>query len=184
MLPPSDAFGTAFEQVIGVEGRYSDNPADSGGPTMFGITERLARAHGYVGDMRNMPIGVAEAIYRTDFWNVLRLDDAASVSLPIALELFDTAVNCSPARAARFLQRALNTFNRRGSDYPNMEVDGSIGAITVDALRSFITARRLNGETVLLRALNDQQGVYYMECGEANPNDEDFEFGWFLNRVH
>lgn len=37
----SDAFTAALEQSLGIEGGFSDDPADSGGATRFGI-ERWA----------------------------------------------------------------------------------------------------------------------------------------------
>jgi lysozyme family protein len=38
-----------IEEVIGREGGYSNHPADRGGATRWGITEAVARAHGYRG---------------------------------------------------------------------------------------------------------------------------------------
>lgn len=178
-----DAFPEAFEKVVGIEGRYSNNPADSGGETMWGITARVAHANGYVGDMRNMPIGVASAIYRQQYWDLLKLDEVANASKAVALELFDTAVNCGVATAGKFLQRALNVLNRGGRDYPDVTVDGVVGPMTVDALRRFLKARGFEGEPVLLDALNALQGVYYIELAEQRPKDEAFEFGWLKNRV-
>lgn len=178
-----DAFDIAFAAVVGIEGGYVDDPSDSGGATMYGITQRVAIAHGYVGDMRTMPIGVAQAIYRAQYWNLLHLDDVAQASKPVALELFDTAVNCGVATAGRYLQRALNALNRNGADYPDVEADGVLGPMTVSALRSFLKARGPNGETVMLRALNALQGSGYIADAEARPKDETFVFGWFLNRV-
>jgi len=176
-------FDEAFERVVGIEGKYSNNPNDSGGETMYGITAAVAKAHGYVGAMRNMPIGVAQAIYRAQYWDLLRLDDIARVSIPIAHELFDTAVNCGVGKAGTFLQRSLNVLNRGGRDYPDLTVDGVVGPMSVDALRRLLNARGSNGQTVMLRALNALQGAHYVALGEARAKDEDFEFGWFLNRV-
>lgn len=176
-------FDKAFEETVGIEGGYSNNPNDSGGETMFGITQSLARAHGYAGAMKNLSFGVAQAIYRDEFWNPLRLDEIAVISGPLAMELFDTAVNCGKSKAVTFLQRTLNIFNRNGRDYPDLTVDGSLGQATIDALQSLYNKRGRNAQVVLLRALNSLQGNHYVTVGEARPKDEDFEFGWFLNRV-
>src|SRR3546814_12924741 len=43
------------EDVIAREGGYTAHPADKGGPTRWGITQAVARAHGYCGDMRQFP---------------------------------------------------------------------------------------------------------------------------------
>ena len=50
------------EALIEREGGYSNHPADKGGPTCFGITEAVARAHGYRGAMRSLPRDEAVAI--------------------------------------------------------------------------------------------------------------------------
>lgn len=53
--------------VFALEGGYADNPADPGGKTNHGITEQVARQHGYQGDMRELPKGFAERIYAQDY---------------------------------------------------------------------------------------------------------------------
>ena len=44
-----------LDGLIEREGGYVNHPADRGGPTCWGITEAVARAHGYRGSMRNLP---------------------------------------------------------------------------------------------------------------------------------
>ena len=53
-----------IEEVIAREGGYVNHPADPGGATRWGVTERLARAHGYRGPMRDYPRGEAVSVYR------------------------------------------------------------------------------------------------------------------------
>ena len=53
-----------IEELIEREGGYINHPADKGGPTRFGITEAVARAHGYAGAMSDLPREEAAAIYR------------------------------------------------------------------------------------------------------------------------
>ena len=178
------AFERAFDAVVGVEGKYSNNPDDAGGETMYGITAAVARAHGYVGPMVSMPIGVAQAIYRSQYWDLLHLEDVANSSEPIALELFDSGVNCGVPTVGRWLQTALNAFNRQGIDYPDVGTDGLVGPLTISALRQLLAVRGDRGEEVMLKALNCQQGAYYLTLAERRPANEDFEFGWFHNRVN
>ena len=52
-----------IDAVIGREGVYGDHPADRGGATRWGITEAVARAHGYRGDMRAFLHDEAAHIY-------------------------------------------------------------------------------------------------------------------------
>ena len=44
-----------IDALIEREGGYVHHPADKGGATCFGVTEAVARANGYVGDMRFLP---------------------------------------------------------------------------------------------------------------------------------
>jgi lysozyme family protein len=119
-------FDSAFEKVVAVEGDYSNNATDHGGATKYGITERVARANGYDGQMQELPYSTAKAIYKRQYWDVLRLDDIAKLSFLIACELFDTSVNMGVGTAGTFLQRALNVLNRRGKDYAIAPIAGSL----------------------------------------------------------
>ena len=85
--------------LIDREGGYVNHSADKGGPTCFGITEAVARAHGFAGAMKNLPRGEAAAIYRRLYWLRPRFDQVAKRSSRIAAELFDTGVNMGPAVA-------------------------------------------------------------------------------------
>lgn len=179
----SDAFDIAVAAILGIEGDYSDDPADSGGATRFGITEAVARRHGYTGRMRDLPADTAREIYRRDYWDAQNLSSVAILSSRIAFEVFDTGINMGTSQAGEFLQMSLNAFNRQGQDYEDIEVDGAIGPATLDALAAFLDRRSKDGETVLLRALNALQGAAYIELAERRDKDERFVFGWFLQRV-
>ena len=62
-------FDQAFEKLLGHEGGFSDHPSDPGGATRYGITQRVARLNGYIGDMRELPIDKAKDIARREYWN-------------------------------------------------------------------------------------------------------------------
>lgn len=114
-----------FEKLIGRilehEGGYVDHPRDPGGATNFGITERVARASGYRGHMRNLPRETAIAIYRAQFWDRVHGD-----KLPdeVAFQVVDAAVNHGTGNAVRWLQRAAGVAD-----------DGIIGPVTLAAVR-------------------------------------------------
>ncbi|MFL6726490.1 MAG: glycoside hydrolase family 108 protein [Sphingomicrobium sp.] len=173
-----------IDALIDREGGYVDNPADKGGPTCFGVTEAVARAHGYPGPMRQLPRSEAAAIYLRLYWLRPRLDEVAKRSARLAAELFDTGVNMGPAVAITFLQRALTALNRNGKDYPDLTPDGRVGPATLGALDAFLALRgQGSGETVLLRALEALQGERYLRLAERRPANEAFLYGWLANRI-
>jgi lysozyme family protein len=173
-----------IDSLIDREGGYVNHPADKGGPTAFGVTEAVARAHGYSGAMRNLPRTEAAAIYRRIYWLRPHFDEIAGRSAPLAAELFDTGVNMGPAVAATFLQRALTALNRNGGDYADLVPDGRIAQRTLAALDAFFAVRgKAGGETVLLRALEALQGERYLRLAERRPANEAFLYGWLANRI-
>ena len=173
-----------IDALIDREGGYANHPSDRGGPTKYGITEAVARAHGYSGAMRDLPRDEAAAIYKRLYWLRPRFDQVAKRSSAVAAELFDTGANMGPAVAATFLQRALSALNRDRRDYLDLVPDGRIGPATLAALDSFFELRgRDTGETVLLRALDALQGERYIRLAERRPANETFLYGWLANRI-
>lgn len=168
-----------FSAILGKEGDYVNNPADKGGPTNWGITQAVARAHGYTGDMKDLTRQQALNILESDYWVGPRFNQVSEVSNAIAVELTDTGVNMEPSVAAKFLQRALNVFNNQGKLYPDIVANGQIGPRTITALQSFLSARSRDGQKVMLKALNNLQGARYIELAESRPANETFAYGWF-----
>ena len=172
-----------IDALIGREGGYSNNPADAGGETMWGITIEVARTFGYTGPMRDLPRATAVQIYRSRYWLQPKFDLIDAVSPALAEKLFDIGVNSGQTTGVRFLQRALNVLNQNGRAFPDIAVDGGIGALTIAALKAFLAARGADGHRVLLGMVAAQQSVYYIECAEKRPANETFEYGWQLNRA-
>lgn len=106
-------FDAAFECLIGHEGGLVDHPADPGGLTKYGISQRS-----YPGeDIRGMTLARAKEIYRRDFWGPSGCDAVPDWA---KFHLFDAGVNSGPPMAIRLLQRALGVLD-----------DGVIGPITL-----------------------------------------------------
>lgn len=84
------SFSKAFTDLMGNEGGYSNHPKDPGQETMWGITKRVARAHGYLGSMRDLPRALAMQIAYTSYWTPLRLDEFTE---KIAFQIFDANYN-------------------------------------------------------------------------------------------
>jgi lysozyme family protein len=173
-----------IDELIEREGGFVNHPGDRGGATRFGITEAVARAHGYTGAMAMLPRDEAAAIYRRLYWLRPRFDEIAKRAPAVAAELFDTGANMGPGVAVTFLQRALTALNRNGKDYPDLVPDGRAGPRTMAGLDGFLQARgRRGGQTVLLRALEALQGERYLRLAERRPANEAFLYGWLANRT-
>lgn len=100
------SFDDAFSIVLEFEGGYSDDDKDPGGKTKYGITESVARAHGYSGEMKELTLDIAKSIYRKSYWEAAGCD---YYPWPLSLYVFDCAVNQGPDPAKKMLQRALST---------------------------------------------------------------------------
>jgi lysozyme family protein len=179
----TDLFDKLVDGVVSREGGYVDHPSDRGGPTIWGVTQETARRYGYTGDMRAMPRSTAVAIYKTRYFIEPGFDKIAALSVKIGEELFDTGVNMGPKVAGEFLQYALNALNRQQKDYPDIKVDGDVGPTTVRTTKAFLDLRGKEGEKVLLKALDAQQGARYLQISQSRPANEDFVFGWIAHRL-
>jgi lysozyme family protein len=149
------SFEEQVEQVIGLEGRYSNDPNDPGGETIWGITISVARSNGYTGSMRDMPRDVAIAIYRSEYWNGCSCDQMPA---KLADMVFKQSVNEGVTKVKRMLQQALG-----------VTVDGNIGPQTIHAANAYHPADEL-------------VALFLAECLLAYTHDAGFsEYGkgWF-----
>lgn len=147
------SFERAFDMVIGHEGGLVDNPADPGGLTKFGISQRA-----YPGeDIRNLTMARAQELYRHDYWNPIRGDQ---LPVPLAICLFDMAVNSGVSQAVRTLQKAI--------DVP---IDGVLGPGTL--------GKALSLPTEILVAYMQAERLMYLV---SLPTFTNFGRGW-IRRV-
>lgn len=125
-------FDDALAHVLEMEGGYSNDPHDPGGPTNFGI--RLKVFARWAGEnltpqnradlVRRLKVISPETvrnIYFARYWQLARCSDLPN---GLALMHFDTAVNQGVSRAVRWLQTAVGT-----------DVDGEIGPLTLKAVK-------------------------------------------------
>jgi len=129
-------FDECFKLVLNIEGGYSDNPADKGGKTNYGITEGTLNAAyraGLVGhnDIAKLTVDEAKAIYKANYWNACKCD---SIPAPLDYLVFDAAVNHGTGGAGKLLQRSIN--HCLGTN--TVAVDGAIGPLTLNALASYL----------------------------------------------
>jgi len=172
-----------FNKILDKEGGYINHPLDRGGATCWGITEKVARSHGYTGPMQLLPRETALTILNTDYWIKPGFNKIAEISPVIARKLCDAGVNVGPATVINWLQRWLNVFSQQGKQYAPVSPDGKTGAQTLKALNDFLAMKEMENEKVMVKALNCSQGNHYLTLAEAHPTDQIFIYGWISKRI-
>ena len=106
-----------FEQAVALilkhEGGYVHDKNDPGGETNYGISKRAYPAE----DIKALTPERAKALYRRDYWDAIR---GPELPFPVALVVFDMAVNAGVSAAVKLLQRSVGA-----------TVDGKIGPQTI-----------------------------------------------------
>jgi lysozyme family protein len=161
------AFDESLPFVLRWEGGYVDHPADPGGATNKGVTQRVydawRRRQGEAPRaVRQITDAEVDAIYEADYWVPPRCDLLAR---QLDLVQFDTAVNMGVGRAVRFLQQALAC-----------GVDGDFGPATQKAAQSCDL-----GSAIV--AYCDIREAFYRNLAERKPQMQVFLKGW-LNRLN
>ena len=170
-------FDEIFATTVGLEGGYSDNPKDPGNwtggkvgagelkGTNFGIS-----AASYPNlDIKNLTISGAKAIYKSNFWDVLRLDEVSDNQ--IQDEIFDAGVNMGVAEAGIIVQRAIDFLEPGAPNFP-LVIDGIIGAATLSYIDSWI----VKDLEALFKAIDGFKFMRYVEiCYTTN---KIFDWGW------
>lgn len=131
------------------EGLYANNPADTGGETWAGISRnnwpswvgwkkidsiksnygKSATIINKYGKSDTVLSDLVSNFYKSNFWDVLRLDVISDQQL--AETVYDFGVNSGTGRAAKFLQQAAND-----TGLTNLVIDGAIGVKSIAAINA------------------------------------------------
>ncbi|MDY0212571.1 MAG: glycosyl hydrolase 108 family protein [Desulfuromonadaceae bacterium] len=174
-----------FEQIINhtlvFEGSYSNDPADPGGETRYGISKR---SYPHV-DIAALTITQARAIYYRDYYKSPHIDRIVTYAdaPQLAAKVFDLGVNTGHRRAIQMLQRAINQVcagevaARRAAPWRQkiarliqgkpLATDGIIGPVTLGVLRA------CPHHDALLMALKGEAYQHYIKLGKPR-----FISGW------
>jgi lysozyme family protein len=165
-----------IDDILRREGGYVDHPADRGGPTKYGITQKTLSAYigraALVSEVQTLSEAVAREIYERNYYVAPRID-----RLPEAIQpfIFDCAVNHGPRRAIKFVQSVCN----QAGCTPTLSVDGAMGPNTRKAAE---WANREMGPTLLSALLEERRNFYRLIVAQR-PSQEVFLTGW-MNRVN
>ena len=148
----------AIQKTLFNEGGYVNNPADSGGPTKYGITQK---------DLPNVPIETlteeqATSYYLESYWKPY-MNDIQDQS--IANKLFDMGVLFGIGSAVRVLQIVLG-----------LEADEVFGPVTLAAVN--------DAEPIsLLKSFQAGLVTHAIAIVTSKPTDRIFLTGW-IRRIN
>lgn len=176
-------FDTCINKVLNFEGVFSDHPADLGGKTKYGITQSTLSSAFRAGIVKHdniqaLTVQEAKLIYKANYWDRCKCDELPA---PLDFCVFDTAVNCGPAAAIKFLQIALNKINNNNA----LKVDGIIGDKTMNAIKEYLARYRSDCTFPILFLCDvflDRRLQGYSDIVAANSSQMVFLRGW-INRI-
>ncbi|GEO81313.1 glycoside hydrolase family 108 protein [Pararhodospirillum oryzae] len=171
--------------IVRREGGFVAHPADTGGPTQWGISLRYAQGIGLdldgdgdtdPDDVRAVTPAQAMALYRRDFYEA---PGFAALPDSLAPVLVDWAVNSGPTRPVLALQRVLNALGQAdptavGGHEPLVE-DGRVGPRTARAARAAV---RTLGAALMMNALCDERVAWLRALVARRPSQRVFLAGW------
>lgn len=140
-----------------IDSGYSNNPKDSGGETKFGISAK------YLGrSPKDITLEQAKELYNKDFWLGTHCDSVMLRSEPLAVMLFDIAVNQGPGTAIRMLQRVVG-----------VNPDGFIGPVTLRKIT-------IDREELFLQGLTLARIERYIHIALVSKSQLGFLCGWII----
>lgn len=124
-------------------------------------------------DIRACTRAQAAALFKARFWDRLH---CKALPLPLAVTLYDGAVNMGPARAARQLQRAMNVTGEAQLDhYSPIAEDGVMGPRTQELAEALAAAHLDFYAARLSLRLRE---TFYRDLAARRPSMRVFLAGW------
>ena len=164
-----------IDDILRREGGFVNHPADRGGATKYGITQKTLSD--YIGrdalrsEVEGLSEEVARDIYERNYYVGIRIDRLPEMIQPF---IFDCAVNHGPRRAIKFVQSVCN----QAGYTPPLSVDGAMGPNT----RKGAEWAAMEMGDVFLEALLEERRNFYRLIVERRPSQKVFLAGW-MNRV-
>lgn len=149
------------------EGGYVNDPADSGGPTNFGITQKVYdkffNVKSSIEDIKNMKMSDAVKIYRSMYFTFNNIDTRYHEDLWHFI--FDCYVQHGPNATGKIIQRALNSLGE------SLEIDGVIGIKTLEKIAC-------HSPEDILKYMIEWRIWLYNQIVSNKPSQNKFLKGW------
>jgi len=163
----TDRFKLFFAQIIKNEEGYVNDPSDSGGETIYGITKRDHPQEfeqiktEYFNNQKDIAVSLAGDLYEKLYYNPLY---EQIVNVNVAFRLTDFGINAGVHTAVKHLQQTLKIVD-----------DGIFGQDTLNATNE--------ASDMLYQNYNENLKAYYQSLVDKNPKNQKFLQGW-LNRLN
>jgi lysozyme family protein len=160
-------FNDCLAFTLGIEGGYSNNAADHGGSTNFGVTQAVYDTYRHRIGLPLQPVKFitlddASEIYLDDYWTPAH---CAIIPQPLDLCVFDTSVNYGVTRSIMLLQQSVG-----------VDDDGDYG-------RESQAAVAAAAPLILAAKFCDAREAFYKGIVARNPSQAVFLDGW-INRIN
>ena len=170
-------FQYAMKTVIKLEGGLSDNKADPGGVTRFGISLRYLKSihldinHDGIesrDDIIQLTLTQADSIYYKNWYTRWHYDKINNQD--ILTDVLAFSINAGASECHKLIKRAINDITNDG-----IEVNGILDQKTIDMIN-------LIEPVVFHAALQQEQEDFYRSIVKRNPQLKVFLKGW-LHRI-
>jgi lysozyme family protein len=165
-------FQRALDLVLEHEGGFVDHPADPGGATNKGVTQKTYDDYRKRKGLKTRTVKELEPaeiseIYFNGYWRPAMCQEMPNEAM--AMLMFDAAVNHGPKQAIKLLQQA--------AGMPDLSCDGKWGPAT----RARVTMAAANAPALVEACLVKRES-FYRRLVEINPKLGAFIRGW-MNRI-
>lgn len=161
-----------IDTILKNEGGYVNHVADRGGPTNFGVTQRVYSEFlgrpASIDDVKNMKIETARQIFKNNYYLKPKLD-----RLPLELQpvITDASVLYGHPRAIIFLQNILLAAGHKIG-----KADGVIGPATILAAETYVKDQ--DGAKKLVNLYCDERIAFCERIVASRPSQKVFLKGW------
>lgn len=163
----------------------TNDPADSGGNTKFGVTQSTLNSArrkypSLPSRVSDLTVADTQLIFSNEYMKVPKFDLIYNLTNIIGEQVIDFGILAGQSTSARLLQRVLNVLNNEEKRWPDIKADGIIGNASLGALSLAVTSGYAKDVSLSLAAL---QGAYLIELAERRVKDERFIRGWQAKRA-